>query len=136
MSMSGLTMKFRRFGPDRRAVSAIEAAIALPVLLMILLGVFEFSNAMRYQAAYNDAVSAGARYARLSPTPSTTDVRSRVLTSSAVPLTNATVTVTTGTSATGRTYYTVTIAGSYQVKIPFIKVPSITLTASKRAYVG
>ena len=126
----------RRLAANRHGVTAIEAAIALPVLLMILLGLFEFSMAMRYQAAYNDAVSVGARYASLSPTPSTADVRSRVLSSSSVSLTNATVTVTSGTSASGRTYYDVVISSSYQVKIPFVKVPAVALSARKRAYVA
>lgn len=123
-------------GKENKGSAAIEAAVALPILLVFLLGIFEFSNALRYQAAYNDAVSVGARYATLSPTPSTNAVRSQILSSSSVSLTNATVSVTSGTSATGRTYYTVAIAATYQPTIPFIKVPGIALTASKRAYVG
>lgn len=121
---------------DARGVAAVEAAITIPVLLMFILGLFEFSMVMRHQAAFNNAVSAAARYATLVPSPTAEEVRNRIFTSSTVALDGATVTVTPGTSGSGRRYYHLSVASDYRVSIPFAEVGSVRLTTDRIAYIG
>lgn len=134
--MRSLPSMLRRLRRDRRAVSAIEAAIVMPVLLTFMIGIFELSMIFYYQAALNDALGSAARYATLSPTPTTTQVRTRIIDNSTMPMGSVTVTVTSGMTASGRTYYDLAATYNYAMHVPFLSLPSIPVEAEKRAFVG
>lgn len=52
---------------DDRGVSAVEAAIVVPVFLLLVIGVIEFGLAFKDQLAVTSAVRAGARLASSEP---------------------------------------------------------------------
>lgn len=52
---------------DDRGVSAVEAAIVVPVFLLLVIGVVEFGLAFKDQLAVTSAVRAGARIASSEP---------------------------------------------------------------------
>jgi Flp pilus assembly protein TadG len=58
----------RRLRSDRRGVTAIEAAISLPVLMLALCGVLEFGLNVYNRQQLQAAVQAGVQYALYNPT--------------------------------------------------------------------
>ena len=57
-----------RLRRDRRGVSAIEFAFIAPVMIMLMLGAFDFGNAAQQQIQLQQAVRAGGAYAISRPT--------------------------------------------------------------------
>lgn len=88
--MTGL---WRRFRSDQRGVSAIEAGIALPVLILALCGTLEFGLNVYNRQQLQAAVQAGVQYALYNPTD-TTGVKNAI--SGALP-TNANAVISTPT---------------------------------------
>jgi Flp pilus assembly protein TadG len=65
------SMRRRRRSRDDRGVTAIEAAIILPVFLTIVVGIIEFGLVFKDQLAVSSSVRAGARLASAEPRVST-----------------------------------------------------------------
>lgn len=83
--------------------SAIEAAILLPFLLTMLLGIEEFGRALWTQSALQFAVEAAARCAAVSPTVCSDSTSTQTYASAnvfglSIPTSAFTVTMNTGTS--------------------------------------
>jgi Flp pilus assembly protein TadG len=93
--MRALLALMRRLGADRSGISAIEAAISLPVLLLALCGVLEFGLNVYNRQQLQAAVQAGVQYALHNPTD-TTGVQAAI--TAALP-TDAGATVDTPTYA-------------------------------------
>ncbi len=93
--MWSLLGSWRRLGADQRGVSAIEAAIALPVLALALAGTLEFGLNVYNRQQLQAAVQAGVQYALRNPND-TAGVQSAI--TAALPA-DAGATVTTPTYA-------------------------------------
>lgn len=91
----------RNLWKDRKGVSAIEFALISPVLLTILLGIFQFGIAMQQYMNVTNAASQGAMVmalARGSSTPYTTTTSA--VTSAAPNLTPGSITTTVTVAGT------------------------------------
>jgi Flp pilus assembly protein TadG len=55
-------------GRDRRGVSAIEFAAIAPIMIMLVLGAYDFGNAAQEQSALQQAVADAGAYALSHPT--------------------------------------------------------------------
>jgi Flp pilus assembly protein TadG len=66
--MISIVALWRRFLADRRGISALEAAIALPVLALALAGTLEFGINIYNRQQLQAAVQAGVQYALYNPT--------------------------------------------------------------------
>lgn len=53
--------------PNEKGQALVEAALIIPLLLLLVLGVFEYGRAMYAQNTLNNAVRAGARNAAVTP---------------------------------------------------------------------
>jgi Flp pilus assembly protein TadG len=130
---------------DQRGQAMVEMALVMPILIMVILGIFEFGRVYNYQLTLTNAVREGARFAAVGPfvdttpnvetgtsTPVKTEISNRVKAYS-VGLTSANVTVTTkfqgsttsarlpGSSAEVAATYSVT------VKIPFMTTQTFNI---------
>lgn len=56
-------MKFRDLRRDRRGSALVEFALTVPILLAVLLGIFEFARAWNIQQVITNAAREGAREA-------------------------------------------------------------------------
>lgn len=116
----------RRMRADGGAV-AVEFALLLPVLLMIVVGTIEFGRVYSQFQVFNGAAREGARCAAVKATPfSDCDVQTRIdnAASPYLPDEDATVLVDAGplTACTNDTVgYPVTVSWdqSFQLNIPF-----------------
>jgi TadE-like protein len=125
--------------------AAIEMAIAVPVLVSFLWGIFEIGVASEAIAGMQHGLGEGARYATLCLTPSssgtctipTNDQISTVINNKVFGTgigTFSTPSVTDGPSGSG--YKDLSVTFSMPMNFLFFMGPTITLTQTKRVYLA
>ena len=130
-------MRMFKLRREERGAAAIEMAIALPVLVFFIYGIFESALLLWASAGMQHAIGQGARLATIYPTPSATAVSTQVTSTlfgtydakSGYPQVNV-VRNTLGSAK----WYTITV--TYKRDVTFLFLPSreITITHSKRVY--
>ncbi len=116
--------------------AAIEFALILPALVMMIVGVAQLGILFMANAGLRNAVAEGARYATIYPRPSDTQIKQRI-TDSRFGLDQARVvapTITHGVSA-GTNYADITMSYSVPMNFVFFTLPPVTLTESRRAFI-
>lgn len=123
---------------DERGAAAIEMAIALPVLVSMIYGLFQVGLLYQANAGMQHALGEGARYATLCipnsgacTSPSNTQIKTRI-TSKLFGKGDGAFTVADPVTGTG--YRDLSISYSKKMNFVFINGPTITLNRSKRAY--
>jgi Flp pilus assembly protein TadG len=120
---------------DRSGASAIEFAIAVPILVSFIWGIFEFALLFQAAAGMDNALARGARKATIWPTPSTTEI-SNEITSGKFGVSNGSWgTPTIVTNGAGTTM-TITVSYSQPLDFLFFSGPTVTLTRSKVVYLS
>ena len=135
-----MTNRAKRLATAEDGAAAIEMAIAVPVLVMFIYGIFTFGQILEADAGMQHAIGEGARYATLclNPTatgsctaPTDTQITTRVTTKLFGAAASATPSVTRDTTA--RTV-TISLTYSQQLDFLFYRGPTVTFTRSKVAY--
>ena len=144
-------MKLRRsIKVDQQGAAVIEAAIALPVLVVMIYGIFSIGQVFEANAGMQHALGEAARYATLCPSLSTsgstttctvhtgTEIKAMVATKLfGANNGNGTwddPTLDTSTATSG--YVTLTVTYHPLMKFAFYSLPSFTVTRSKRIYLA
>lgn len=129
----------KRFGKivgNERGTSAIELAIALPVLMLFIYGIFESALLLKANAGIQHAIGEGARMAILFPTPNTTavetEVNSELFGMDGAKSGYPQVTVTAGAGTPN--FYTISVTYVKTVKFLFLASRDVTITRSKTVY--
>lgn len=123
---------------DVRGAAAIEMALALPVLVSMLYGLFQVGLLYQANAGMQHALGEGARYATLcvpsgntcNP-PSDTQIKSRV---SSKLFGKGDGAFTVADPVPGAGYRDLSVRYTKKMNFLFIAGPTITLNRSKRAY--
>jgi Flp pilus assembly protein TadG len=117
-------MRRRRAATDShdRGSVAVEFALLLPVLLLIIFGTIDFGRAINAQITLTQAAREGARLASLGYTSSAVTTRTQ---SAATGLSNVTVTVTTCAAGAGAG-----VDGVVNVSYPFTFITPVGAFAS------
>ena len=123
---------------DQRGVATIELAIALPILLLFIYGMFTIGVLFQANAGLQHSLGEGARYATLFPQPSDAAVVTRMTDKRfglAIGVFN-TPTVTTPSSATCTNCRQ--LQATYTVTPNFLlfSAPAITISRSKQVYIA
>lgn len=135
--MSRVSRLRSRASSDERGVAVVEFAIVLPLLILLVFGIVQFSIAYNRQQGLHAAAREGARVAALPQTTSSAiDTRVRSALSgvlSPAEITAATVTITPSGSqpcntAPQGTHVVVTVSVPNQLEIPLFTKQSLTLT--------
>jgi len=112
---------------NERGQALVELAIALPLLILILMGIFEFGRAFYTYQVVTNASREGARVAALGGSNSEVAARASSAASLAGP---AEVSVSPqGTRSRGQPV-TVTVSARVDVAIPFFAAQSYTVRGS------
>jgi Flp pilus assembly protein TadG len=120
---------------NERGASAVEFAIAVPVLLVLIIGIIQLGILFMANAGLQQAVEEGARFATIFPNPDDSAIIARV-NEKRFGLDAANVTgpsVTHGTS-NGVTYVDVTMSYSAPLNFVFFETDPVTLSHTRRAY--
>lgn len=132
---------------NERGAAAIEFAIAVPVLVMMIWGMFQIGLLFQANAGMQHALGEAARYATLYPTPTDAQIKARVAskkfgtqngTLSELSITNVTVASSTsggGGSTTAAKYKNMSLTYSMPMNFLFMSGPTVTLVRNKRVYV-
>lgn len=143
--MISRSMTLRR---DEQGAAAIEAAIALPVLITMIYGIFTIGQMFEANAGIQHALGEGARYATLCPALSTsgsntvcqlhtgTEIKNRVNDKLFGTLNGTFDAPTLDTSTANSGYVTLTVTYHPTLKFAFFTLPSPTVTRSKRIYLA
>lgn len=123
---------------DESGAAAIEMALALPVLVSMIYGLFQIGLLYQANAGMQHALGEGARLATLCipsgntcTSPSNTQIKNRI-TSKLFGKGDGAFTVADPVTGTG--YRDLSISYSKKMNFVFIGGPTITLNRSKRAY--
>lgn len=131
--------KIKTLPRDDTAVSAVEFALIAPVLMILMLGMFDYAVLIFHKMELVGAVRSGAQYA-LIDSSATAAIKQTVINSTNLPTNTLNVTVTNfcecpdgsgtacgGTCATGSVHYYTRVSGSYDYTPIFLPGP-ITLS--------
>lgn len=134
----------RKIRRDEEGTAVIEMAIALPVLISMIYGIFTLGQLFEANAGMQHGLGEAARYGNLClsvsnyvcQTPTSTQLKARV-NSKLFGTTNGTFdapTVDTSTASSG--YVTITTNYHQVMNFLFFTGPTITVTRSKRVYLA
>jgi Flp pilus assembly pilin Flp len=112
---------------DQRGVSAIEFAITLPLLLLIILGTLEFGRALKARNEMSQALSKVVRVLNLD-SEQTTDAISKLLGTYLADYGSEDLDVDVlSTTISGTDYMNISVGFPFHTMIPFSSVSTVTL---------
>lgn len=125
-----------RLRPDDRGAAAIEMAFALPILMLFVYGIFQLGVIMQAHAGMQHALGEGARYATIYPSPTDSQIVTRMSNKVFGMNVGSFGTPTVSTPATSQCTYCKDLQVTYTVTPDFLffSAPPITLTRNKRVY--
>jgi Flp pilus assembly protein TadG len=140
-------MTCRRIGlrNDERGAAVIEIAIALPVLVTMIYGIFSIGQLFQANAGIQHALGEGARYGTLcvamSPgggctLPSDTQLATRVNDRLFGTFNGTFDPVTVDSSTLSSGYKTITVTYHQTMSFAFFTGPTIDISKSKRVYIA
>ena len=130
-------MKFLRLKRDDRGAAAIEMALALPILVSMIYGLFQVGLLYQANAGMQHALGEGARLATLyerytsNNVPTDAAIKSRMTTKLFGKGDGA---FTVADPVTGTGYKDLSITYTKKMNFIFFNGPTVTLTRTKRAY--
>ena len=134
-----MTRRTHKLLRDERGATIIEFAIALPVLVMFIWGIFQIGLLFQAYAGMQHSLGQAARYATIYPTPADDAIKARVSghkfgtgNGTLEPL--SIVSETSG--GTGTQYKTLSLTYHQPLDFLFFQGPYVTLTQSKRVYLA
>lgn len=129
----------RNLHRDTHGSASVEFAIAVPVLVSFIWGIFQMGMLMEANAGMQQALGEGARQATLWPTPSDTTIQSTI-TSAKFGVSGGTWSTptidNTHVAAANGGYKIITVTYSQPTNFLFFNGPSVTFTASKTVYLS
>ncbi len=128
----------RSFRRDERGTSTIEIAIALPIVLLFVYGMFTIGVLFQANAGLQHSLGEGARYATLYPKPIDALIVTRMSDKRfGLPIGNfGTPTVTTPAAGTCTNCRLLQVTYSVTPNFLLFNAPPVNLTRSKQVYVA
>lgn len=129
----------RKLAANRDGMAAVEFAVAFPVLILMIWGIFQVALLYRANAGMQHALGEGARLATLWPTPSDSEIQAKItshkfgLNGSTHGGTWSTPSITTDTTAKTKL---ISVTYSQPTDFLFFSGPSVSLTRSKLVYLA
>ncbi len=121
----------RRFAGDRSGATILEFAIVAPVLIAMLVGVFNVGFAMYCGAAVRNAIQRSSRILILTPTTTAATVNANAQALLVdVPVNNLAVTITTETVSSTMQVKRVSWTYDYALWVPFASGSTLSFGSS------
>ncbi len=117
---------------DENGATVIEMAIALPVLVTFIYGIFQLGVIFQANAGMQHALGEGARYATIWPTPADAAIKSKV-SAEVFGTKNGTFTVADPVTNADASK-TLSVTFSMPTNFLMFKGPNVNVTRSKKVY--
>ena len=127
--------ELKRLLSDERGANLVEFAIALPVLVLFIYGIFTVGLVFQANAGMQHALGEAARYATIYPTPTDTQIQAKI-TAGKFGVQNGTFGTPTITTNTTDKSKTITVTYSQPTDFLFFPGPTVSLTRSKKVYLS
>ena len=111
----------------------VEFALAVPVLLVLIYGIFQIGVAFQASAGMQHALGEGARYATIFPVPTDAQIKTRV---SAKVFGTGIGTFTVADPVSGANYKDLRVTFTMPTNFLLFAGPQISLTRTKRVYIA
>jgi Flp pilus assembly protein TadG len=125
----------RKLAGDRAGSTAVEFAVAVPVLVLFLWGIFQVAIVYRANSGMQHALGEGARLATIFPTPSDTAIQAKI-TSHQFGVDGGTWETPSITTDTAAKTKLITVTYSQPTDFLFFEGPTVELTRSKLVYLA
>lgn len=134
-----MTPRLRKLAGDSAGSTAVEFAVAVPVLVSLIWGIFQFGLVFQANAGVQHALGEAARYATIFPTPTDTQIQAKI-TAHKFGVRNGTwgtpqIDNANAAAANGG-YKTITVTYSQPTDFLFFNGPTVNITKSKRIYLS
>ena len=118
-----------------KGASAVEFVLAFPVLMIFIIGILQLGVLFSANAGLRQAVEEGARYATIFPSPTDTQITTRV-SDRQFGLVASRITGPTVAHGTSNGVNFVDVSMSYSVPLDFVLFTTapVTLSYTRRAY--
>jgi len=134
-------MRVRKLFNDVRGSAAVEFAVAVPVLIVMIWGIFQVAMVLQAQAGIQQALGEGARLATIFDTttnarPTNTQISNKIV-NAKFGMRNGTwhtPTIDT-TNEAGSGYIVINVQYDVPTNFLVFSGPTITLSESKRVYI-
>ena len=130
-----MTRILRILRSDSKGAAAIEFAIAVPVLTVMIWGMFQVGLIFQANAGMQHALGEAARYATIFPTPNDTDLQTRI-TAKKFGLGNGTWGTPTIVNDAAAGTKTITVTYSQPTDFLLFAGPTVSMTKTKVVYVS
>jgi len=131
-------MRLTKLRNNEAGVAAVEMALALPILLVLIYGIFQIGVIMSASAGMQHALGEGARFATVFPTPTDAEIgtrmQDRVFGMNIGTFSTPTVTTPATSVCTNCRLLSVTYAVT--PNFLFFSGPPITMTRTKQVYLS
>ena len=124
---------FTRIRRDQHGAAALEFAVAVPVLIMLIYGIFRVGLLYEANAGMQHALGEGARFATLFPTPTDAQIRAR-MTSELFGRGYGNFTVAAPATDASNAFKTLTVTYTTPMDFLIVPGPTVTVSRSKRVY--
>ena len=128
-------MFVRKLSADRGGSAAIEFAIAVPILVTFVWGIFQIGILYRANAGMQHALGQGARYATIFPTPSDEQIQEKIVSHKFGVDGGTWTTPAIITDPTAQTKL-ITVTYSQPTDFLFFQGPTVSLTRTKLVYLS
>ena len=127
--------QLRQLLHDRTGAAAIEFAVAVPVLVTIIWGIFQIGMVFQANAGMQHALGEAARYATIFPTPSDAEIE-EMITSRRFGVGNGSWDADVGPTDTATMTKTISVTYSQPTNFLFFEGPTVALSADKVIYLA
>ena len=125
----------RKLRRSEEGASATEFALAAPVLVTMLWGIFQFGVVFGSDAGMQHALGEGARYATIWPSPTDAQIKQR-MTDKLFKVGYGTFTISEPDRVSASGTVKLKITYTMTPNLLFITLPQVTLTREKTAYLA
>jgi Flp pilus assembly protein TadG len=125
----------RKLRRSQEGASAVEFALAAPVLITMMWGIFQFGVLFGSDAGMQHALGEGARYATIWPTPTDDQIKAR-MDDKLFQMGYGTFTVANPARNASNGYVDLQVTYVFTPNLLFFTLPAVTLVRTKRAYIS
>lgn len=131
-----MTTRARRVRGHAGGAAAVEFALILPALVLLIVGIAQLGALFMANAGLRNAVAEGARYATIYPRPTDTQIRERITRArfGLDPANIVSPSISYGVSF-GAHYADISMSYSVPMNFVFFTLPPVTLTETRRAFI-